>query len=119
VVNAEPPRIDEIDAAFKVRGKPVLFAFGEMIYNPAGVEVPPELLAHEEVHGERQRALGSVDVWWDRYLADPAFRLAEELPAHVAEFEKLCSLYRYRWQSARAMRRTFAAHVARKLAAPL
>lgn len=114
---AEPPLIDEIDAAFGVRGKPILFAFGDKIYNPAGVDVPPEIVVHETVHGERQG--DDVFGWWRRYIADPVFRLEEELPAHVAEFQELCTLQASRWVSHRNMRRTLAAHVARKLSAPL
>jgi len=125
VVHAPPPMFEEIDAAFNVRGRPVLFAFGDKIYNPAGVNVPPDLMAHEEVHGERQLRLNPFDraagvlEWWRRYIAEPEFRLAEELPAHVAEFNSLCRQNRAKWVSERNMRRTLAAHVARKLAAPL
>ncbi len=128
VVKALPPMIDEIDAAFNVRGRPILFAWGGRIFNPAGVPVPPELMAHEAVHGARQlgaAADGSLQgeaacrAWWVQYIADGAFRLAEELPAHIAEFKSLCEQHRPRWTSERNMRRTFAAGVARKLAAPL
>lgn len=118
VVKALPPNFEEIDAAFAVRGQPILFAYGDTIYNPAGVDVPAELHAHEEVHGERQLTAG-VDLWWKRYIVEAEFRLAEELPAHVAEYRALCRLHRGRWVSERNMRRTIAAHVARKLASPL
>lgn len=117
IVQALPPLIDEIDAVFDVRDKPVLFAWGDTIFNPKGVTVPPELMAHEAVHGERQGA--DVEGWWRKYLADPYFVLGEELPAHVAEFRSLCDQHRSKWQSERNMRRTFAAHVGRRLAAPL
>lgn len=120
VIVAEPPLIEAIDAKFGVRGQPILFAFGDVIYNPAGGDVPPELMAHEAVHGERQLKLaGGVDAWWQRYLDDDMFRLEEELPAHHAEFLKLVELQRPQWRSERNLRRTMAAHVARKLAAPL
>lgn len=128
IVQAYPPMIEEIDAAFNVRGKAILFAWGETIFNPAGVDVPPELVAHEKVHGRRQlgaaihgtaRGEDAVRQWWHRYIADPTFRLAEEIPAHVAEFGVLCANNRGRWRSERNMRRTLAAHVARKLSSPL
>lgn len=51
--------------------------------------------------------------------ADPAFLLAEELAAHVAEFRSLCEQHRAKWHSERNMRRTLAAHVGRRLAAPI
>lgn len=117
VVRAFPPLIEEIDAAFNVRGKAILFAWGDTIFNPAGVDVPPELVVHEQVHGDRQGS--EIESWWRRYIGDAEFRLAEELPAHVAEFRKLCEIHAPRWHSARAMRRTLAAHVARKISSPL
>ena len=146
VVKACQPNIEEIDAAFQVRGKPILFAFGEIIYNPMGVDIAPELMAHEAVHGRRQiagegilAAFGQYDFlrqalktnptealkrraiedWWHRYINEPAFRLEEEIFAHIAEYAELCRLHGQRWTSRRAMRRTYAAHVARRLAAPL
>lgn len=112
-----PPLFAEIDAAFNVRGKPVIYAWGDKIYNPMGVELTPELIAHESVHGQRQG--NDIEGWWRRYIADPHFRLLEEIPAHVDEFVSLCLQHRSKWVSQRAMRRTFAAHVARRLMAPL
>jgi hypothetical protein len=83
-VRAYPPNIDEIDAAFHVRGKPVFFAYSDRIYNPAGVLIPPQIHVHEHVHCARQG--GDPDGWWQKYIADVAFRLAEEIPAHQAEW---------------------------------
>ncbi len=79
-----PPMIDEIDAAFKVRGKPVIFTWGSTIHNPQRIKLTPELRVHEGVHCERQGT--DVEGWWRRYIDDPAFRYAEELPAHRKEY---------------------------------
>lgn len=121
VVRSLPPMFNEIAAAFPgARGDGVIFCWGNSIHAPTladGAVISPELVAHEQVHCDRQGA--DVAGWWARYIADERFRLLEEFPAHVAEFKALCGLYRDRWVSARAMRRTFAARVARKLAAPL
>ncbi len=54
VVHDYPPLMDEIDAKFHVRGKPVIYAWGTTIYNPSNIDVPPQLIAHEAVHGQRQ-----------------------------------------------------------------
>lgn len=87
VVKAFPPNYAAINAAFGVRGRAVIFCYGDRIYNPAGVAVGPDLVAHETVHSERQEKFaGGVEGWWRDYIADPAFRLAEEIPAHIAEF---------------------------------
>lgn len=119
VVHAPPPLFDEIAAVFPEARQPgVMFCWGDKVYAPG----PPrtiglEFFAHEQVHCDRQGS--DIEAWWRRYLVDPAFRLEEELPAHIAEFKSLCEQHRAKWVSARAMRRTFAARVARKLAAPL
>lgn len=88
VVTALPPMFAEIDAAFDVADKPVIFAWGDAIYNPLGAGISPELMAHEAVHGARQN--GDPAGWWRRYIAEPAFRLAEEVPAHQAEYQAFC-----------------------------
>ncbi|MGY4295389.1 hypothetical protein ACVWXN_003484 [Bradyrhizobium sp. i1.4.4] len=91
IVKAFPPNFGAINAAFNVRGKPVIFCYGDRIYNPAGVVVGADLVAHESVHSKRQEAYtGGVTAWWDRYIADAEFRLAEEIPAHQAEFAYWC-----------------------------
>lgn len=111
VVFDYPPEFEAIDAVFGVRGKPVIFSYGDRIFNPMRLDIPPQLLAHEAVHGRRQMA--DVAAWWRRYLADPAFRLAEEVPAHYAELEWFLN------HGSRKQRRAALKVVAGRLAAPL
>jgi hypothetical protein len=96
VVEALPPNIDQVDAAFGVRKildrHPVYFSWGDKVFSPKGGTIPPPIMAHEAVHGARQARLDqdldkAVRRWWDAYIADPAFRLDEEIPAHAAEYE--------------------------------
>lgn len=96
VIHAYPPNIDELDRVFNVRGKRgVIFTWGETIYVPDGFELTSELKAHEGVHFSRQtNDPAKIRAWWDLYLVDPAFRLAEELPAHRAEYRTFCALQR-------------------------
>jgi hypothetical protein len=86
VLIERPPVYERCDAQFKIAGKPILFAWGDTIFNPEGVEIPPELFAHEAVHGKRQLNIG-IEHWWDRYLDFPVFRFAEEELAHRAEYQ--------------------------------
>ena len=90
VIAGLPPVYDrcvEVFGAEAIVGRPILWAWGDRIYNPLGVDIPRELMAHERVHGERQ---GSSDAqireWWDQYLVDREFRFKEELLAHRAEW---------------------------------
>lgn len=129
IVQAEPPLMDKIDAAFNVRGKHgVIYSWGEIVYNPSGTDISPALRVHESVHGARQVAYvdpsdgeRGISAWWQRYIADPKFRLDEEIPAHCGE---------YRWHLAqpnamkpfagwRARHQFHKHHIALRLASPL
>lgn len=116
IVVADPPNIDAIDAVFKVKGKKgVVFTWGDTIYNPTNAVIPPPLKAHEGVHYARQsNDTAKIEAWWERYLRDPEFRLAEEFPAHRAEYATYCQFERDR------NRRMFAlTQIAERLAGPL
>lgn len=82
-----PPLFYEIAAAFPMaHNDKVVFAWGETVFAPSGGTIPPAILAHEAVHGKRQLAIG-IETWWARYIDDVIFRLAEEIPAHQAEYQ--------------------------------
>lgn len=109
---AEPPMIEEIDAAFGCRGQAILYAWGDTIYNPTGFTVPDYLKAHEAVHGQHQN--GSVEAWWRKYIADAEFRYEQELAAHREEFRVQAAKLRDRNARERLLMRT-----ASRLVAPL
>jgi hypothetical protein len=88
IIVDRPPNFDRILAAFpEAAGAGVIFAYGDKIYNPGGKVIPAALMQHEYVHCDRQSEYVKPDLWWDYYITDPAFRYAEELLAHVAEFK--------------------------------
>lgn len=124
IKHSKPPNFAIIEAVFPHANAPgVIFAYDGDIYAPSGGTIPLALIAHENVHLERQRAMGpgmnavtqwsGPDLWWDRYLRDPEFRYQEELLAHAAEFKALRSP-RDRNQGARLLLST-----ALRLIAPL
>lgn len=87
VVKSYPPNIDKIRAVLDIHGMPdIMFTYGWTIYNPGGKPVPSELIAHEEIHAQNQAKIG-VDVWWDKYLADPKFRLDEEILSYQVQWK--------------------------------
>jgi hypothetical protein len=119
VIVSRPPMFDEIDRVFQVAGKPVIFSWGDRIYNPEQIVITPELMAHEKVHGERQRAMHpdieiGVVMWWAKYLVDKAFRLEEELPAHRKEYFRFTARH-----SNPKARRRYLSMVAERLASAL
>ncbi len=89
VVYEFPPLYDEIAGAFDLRCYKPIFSWGDRIFNPHRVAVDTALIAHEGVHGGRQGE--SPEAWWRRYIADPQFRLTEELLAHTAEYRVRCA----------------------------
>ena len=85
-----PPNIAEIrKAGMEVDGKePVIFAYGDAIYNPKGIPINQDLLIHESVHLiEQGYSEEGAKQWWKLYLEDSKFRLAEEVKAYVAQYK--------------------------------
>lgn len=114
ILVAHPPMFERINAVFPSASNPgVIFTWGSVIFNPSGGKVTRELVAHEEIHAERQGTTESDIIdWWNRYLVDPGFRLDEELPAHQAEYRAYCRRHG-------SGREKYLAHVASRLSGPL
>lgn len=94
IIKAYPPNFNALSKVFPIKGQQgILYSWGDRIYNPSGLEIPPHLLVHEGVHGERQRSIMSIDpvvsteMWWDHYIDDVVFRIIEEKYAHQAEWK--------------------------------
>lgn len=114
VLIERPPNFEKIVQAFpKAENEGVLFAYGEHIYNPSGIFIPQQLLAHEYRHCARQWQ-NDPDAWWDKYIIDDEFRYGEELIAHVEEYIAQARLTKDRNQRARLEQVTAA-----RLIAPL
>lgn len=112
VVDDWPPNIEDIRAVLPVTERNI-FAYGHTIYNPGGGRLPLELIAHEEVHFQQQAEEGPVK-WWAKFLADPKFRLDQEIPAHRVEHRVFCKYNRDRNEQAQHLRR-----LGQRLAAPM
>jgi hypothetical protein len=111
IVEAFPPNIAEIREVFPLKGRE-LFAYGDIIYNPSGLNIPNELIAHECVHQEQQGE--NVEDWWKKYLTDPAFRYIMELEAHQIEYQVFCDS-----EKDRNVRAKYLMAIASRLASPL
>lgn len=114
IVVARPPNFDAILRVFpEAASKGVMFAWGDTIFSPDSAYVPPQLIAHEEVHESQQRADGP-EKWWDQYLVSADFRLQQELAAHIVEYHEFIKHTR-----SRPMARGYLAGVASRLSGPL
>ena len=86
-----PPNYDKIAKVFDIEGKPVVFTYGNTLYNPLKGGIPNHLWIHEETHTRQQN--DNPDAWWDEYLTNPAFRLKQEVEAYHNQyvfFKKNC-----------------------------
>ncbi len=108
-----PPIYDEIKIVFpKVGFGGIIYAWGNKIYNPSNVSIPPHLIEHERVHGRRQG--NDIEGWWRRYLDEKEFRLVEEILAHATEMVCL-----FGPNPNRQMRRQIIKSTAKRLSNPL
>jgi hypothetical protein len=90
IVSGTPPNFEAIVAVFPAaERKGVVFAYGDTVYVNGDATLPAQLVVHESVHLEQQRAMGGPEIWWSRYLVDARFRYQEELVAHRAEYRTL------------------------------
>ena len=113
IVKGRPPNYADIVAAFPAAARlGTIFTYGNIVYVNGVPDLNPQLKAHEAVHIDQQRRHGGPGPWWERYLADGPFRLAQELSAHRAEYKTLKHLDRN--AGARALE-----FIAARLASPL
>lgn len=82
-----PNYADIVKVLPAVARRTCIFTYGDTIFNPHKIDILPPIHAHELEHCNRQG--GAPGLWWQRYLADPAFRFTEELYGHVAEYRAL------------------------------
>lgn len=114
VMQCYPPNVDDIKRVFPFCMQPgVMFCYGNTIYSPSSIYVPPAIVAHESVHATAQMEIG-VTAWWDEYLVKKEFRFEEEYRAFLREYVEFCKAIKTRQR-----RREYLASCASRLASPL
>ena len=90
IAHSYPPNFKKIVEAFNLKrdnDRQPVFTYGTTLYNPSGAEIPQHLLTHEEVHSRQQgKTDAGAEAWWDKFIADPAFRLEQELEAYGFQY---------------------------------
>lgn len=112
IINELPPVYDDIIAGGMSPGPYALYTYGDIIYNPSGQEVPPEIIEHEEVHEKQQAEIG-VEHWWSRFIDDQYFRLNQEVEAYAVQYRFMCNIHKDRNK-----RSNILMHYAKILASP-
>lgn len=96
-----PPNIEKIKAVLPIRSTAV-FTYFDTIYAPGiSFQLPDDLVAHERVHMTQQGS--DAEGWWDKYLADPKFRLSQEIDAYRVQYRRFCQLRADRNERARLL----------------
>ena len=94
IIKNERPPAWIYDACIKQFNPPkgTVYSFATTIFNPDGVDIPDHLIVHESVHGEQQKHDELVaKFWWERYLADPFFRVEQEVEAYHEQYKFICT----------------------------
>lgn len=112
IVHAYPPNYTELSKEFNLKGRKVVFTFGDTLYAPGDEPIAGHLLAHEETHSRQQAELG-IDEWWSKYLSDTDFRLSQELEAYRQQYAFIAANYN------RAARRKALDHLSADLSGPI
>lgn len=84
IIEQYPPNYKEIEKAFNLGGITPVFTYGNYIYNPHKCIITLDLGEHERTHSRQQKE--APELWWDKYLKDPEFRLSQELEAYRNQF---------------------------------
>lgn len=85
-----PPNYTEIVKSLGTPPDHAIYCYGDTIYNPSGKEITPDFEIHEEVHSKQQGT--APEVWWEQYLSNPQFRLAQEIEAYGEQYKFACKL---------------------------
>jgi hypothetical protein len=85
IVVGLPPNYAQICAEVGTPPLNAVYAWEGTIFSPAGDKLPFDLIEHEKVHFEQQKAIGGAWKWWNRYLTDKEFRLEQEVEAYQAQ----------------------------------
>lgn len=81
VLNTFPPNWNKIKEAFpNAEAEQAVFCYGDVVHSPFNSKVTRDLEVHEAVHSEQQGT--DPETWWNKYLADPTFRLEQEIQAY-------------------------------------
>lgn len=115
VLNEKPPEwiMSGCLSQFRINVERTFWTYGDTIYNPGGIDIRDDIMAHEEQHEKQQAEIGK-DEWWKKYLTEPRFRLEQEAEAYGVQYKYYCRRVKDRNQQDRFLR-----SIASQLSGPL
>lgn len=91
IIKSFPPNYEVLKSVFNPPND-TLFCFKDKLYNPSGIDIPEDVLFHEEVHSKQQEKW-DITEWWNKYIKDPKFRLEVELEAFALQYRLVKRVY--------------------------
>lgn len=102
IKNEYPPNWEKIKSVFPVESAEVVMVYDGVLYNPFKLQLRDDIVHHEEIHAKQQENFkakgGTMDQWWEKYVADPKWRVEVE----AAAYGKQVKFIRQRQGEARA-----------------
>ena len=92
IIKEYPPNYEQIKLAVNPP-KEAFFPWGEKLYNPSGVEIPEDIIYHEQVHWRQQREFPSPAMWWQKWCLDKEFRKQQETEAFAHQWHFVKRFY--------------------------
>lgn len=86
IKNEKPPIWASVRTLLDFDEKTTIFTYGDTIYNPANLNITPDLIVHESVHEIQQKGILGPPRWWKKYLHNQQFRFEQELEAYRAQY---------------------------------
>lgn len=89
ILKENPPNFNELKRFFPLDLPDYipLFPYGDILYNPSGKNVPPDVMFHEEIHRNQQAKFPTPEHWWAKYIHSPQFRLEQETEAYNLQWQ--------------------------------
>lgn len=99
----DAPNLQALKDMFHISEVDAIIAYGDAIYAP-NKTLTADLLVHEMVHCERQGFNPeSAKRWYEKYMGDPQFRLAEEVAAYRQQYFYCTRVYKDRNRQAKIL----------------
>lgn len=109
ILEEKPPVYDSVCRFLGYKDVNAFFTYGDAIYNPAKLKIPNDIIVHERVH-MKQQTTGTIirkgvtpsgnteekmtpELWWGKWLRDPAFRVDQEAQGYGAQLRALRTIH--------------------------
>ena len=91
IVNEKPPNYLDISLSLSLTGFQPIFAYGDTLYNPHELDIPEDVLFHENIHCTQQG--DNPTIWWTKYMLDSDFREDQEVEAFAGQLNFIKKYY--------------------------